>query len=864
MSWIKYNLPCIKCDSSDALALDDKGSGYCFSCQTYFSAKEIEAGMPITMQAPSKYSESYSSKLPTLQEIAGYPIIALDDRNINEHAARYFGVHTSMSEQTGEPEYRYYPYCKNGHIVAYKRKKISDKRDQMFIGDTSDLELFGQQNVKGTQFVIITEGEEDALAAWQIMQQNKKNYNIVSLPNGANIKAMQTNYNWLYEFTQITVAFDNDDPGKKAAAAAAKIFDPGQLKVAEFKEFKDSNDYLKAGAYKEWWNAIYNATAKKPDGIVTISDIWEEATRRPEWGLNWPWPKLTQATYGRRGGEIYGVGAGTGCGKAIHVDELVPMNDGSLKRAVHIQIGDVLSNGIKVLNVSEIWKNRPTYKVSFDDGTSYLVDENHEWYVSTQKRRTIQKEKVETKIIAKNYLYPNSTRKRYSVDITPIQYEEQKLTVDPYLFGYWLGDGNSSCGMITVHTDDQYNIVDNYLTESVAYSKYGLKLSWLTPLLRKLGVLYNKHIPSEYLHSSTEQRMQLLRGLLDSDGSVENGTAYFYNTNSRLAMEVLELSRSLGYKSRMYTKNAKLYGKDCGLTYAIRIQQHDDSVLFRLDRKQKLLRRQQDSAKRKFISSVEYVGLQDTICYTVEGGLFLLNGFTWTHNSEWFKELVDQVIIEDDMPIGCAFLEEPAAQSAKRIAGKRANKKFFIPDADYSQDELEHHLRLLDNKLWLYDHNGYKNWDSIKGYFKYLARSVGVKDFILDNLTAVVAQEENEYSALNAIMEEMASLAVELDARIYYASHLRKASNTPHEEGGRVQLMEFKGSGAMGNWSNFIFGIERNTQHPDPAARNTSTLRVLKDRYTGLSTGFTCELWYDHDTGKYREKLDTDGVDLDY
>lgn len=216
------------------------------------------------------------------------------------------------------------------------------------------------------------------------------------------------------------------------------------------------------------------------------------------------------------------------------------------------------------------------------------------------------------------------------------------------------------------------------------------------------------------------------------------------------------------------------------------------------------------------------------------------------------------------MPIGCAFLEEPAAQSAKRIAGKRALKKFHIPDSDYTQDELEGALRLLDNKLWLYDHNGYKDWDSIKGYFKYLARAMGVRDFILDNLTAVVAQAENEYSELNAIMEEMASLAVELDCRIYYASHLRKPQGKPHEEGGRVQLTEFKGSGAMGNWSNFIFAIERDTQAKDPNDRNTSTFRILKDRYTGLSAGTTFELWYDHLTGKYREKTEEDGIDTDY
>lgn len=544
MTWVSYNNPCIKCSSSDALQIDHEGKGYCFSCQTPFSAKEIEQGMPIAPQRKKIYD---SPSYPSLKEISEFPIIALEDRGISQQAAEVFGVRTSFNSERGEPEYRYYPYTKDGHVVAYKRKSITDKKDQCFIGDAKGIELFGKATTKGTKFLLITEGEEDALAAWDILKYHKKTYNVVSLPNGANIKALQNDYNWLYEFTQIIVAFDNDDPGKKAAIAASKLFDPGQLKVTEFKEFKDSNDYLKAKAYKEWLNSIYNAVAKKPDGIVTISDIWEEATRRPEWGLPWPWPKLTQATYGRRTGEIYGIGAGTGIGK-----------------------------------------------------------------------------------------------------------------------------------------------------------------------------------------------------------------------------------------------------------------------------------------------------------------------------SEFFKELVNQIVVKDNMPVGCAFLEEPAPQSAKRIAGKQANKKFHIPDADYMQSELEDALKKLDNKLWLYDHNGYKNWDSIKAFFKYLNKALGIHDFILDNLTAIVAAEENEYSALNRIMEEMASLAIELESTIYYASHLRKATGTPHEEGGGVQLVEFKGSGAMSNWSNYILALERNTQSPDPSVRNTTTLRVLKDRYVGLSTGYTFELWYDHETGEFREKTEEDGVDLDY
>jgi twinkle protein len=232
--------------------------------------------------------------------------------------------------------------------------------------------------------------------------------------------------------------------------------------------------------------------------------------------------------------------------------------------------------------------------------------------------------------------------------------------------------------------------------------------------------------------------------------------------------------------------------------------------------------------------------------------------------SEFAKEIVYQTIFVDKKKIACAFLEEAAPISAKRIAGKICNTPFHLPDVDYDVEDLEGALTKLNNNLWLYDHSGYKSWADIKQYFKYCSRSLGINEFILDNLTAITAQEENEYTALNKIMEELSSLSIELNASIYYMAHLRKATGTDHANGGQVHLVELKGSGAIANWSNFVFGIERNTQSPDPNERNTSILRVLKDRTTGISVGSTIQLWYDHSTGRYREKTDEDGVDLDY
>ena len=127
-----------------------------------------------------------------------------------------------------------------------------------------------------------------------------------------------------------------------------------------------------------------------------------------------------------------------------------------------------------------------------------------------------------------------------------------------------------------------------------------------------------------------------------------------------------------------------------------------------------------------------------------------------------------------------------------------------------------------------------------------------------------MALEEDEYRALNRIMEELSSLCEELECNIFYISHLRKANGTPHEEGGQVSADQFKGSGAIVFWSHFLFGLERNQQAEDIDERNTTTFRVLKDRNTGLSTGLTFKMLYQHKTGRWheinREDFDDDDI----
>jgi len=228
--------------------------------------------------------------------------------------------------------------------------------------------------------------------------------------------------------------------------------------------------------------------------------------------------------------------------------------------------------------------------------------------------------------------------------------------------------------------------------------------------------------------------------------------------------------------------------------------------------------------------------------------------------TELFKELINHTIYHHKEPAGVIFLEEPATKTLKVLAGKRLNKRFHIPSekGGWHIDELKEGINDLRGKVYLYNHFGAKDWESISSKIKYMVNALGIKDIYLDHLTALVAQEDNEYKALNKLMEEMASLVQDLDCTIFYISHLRKNTTTPHEEGGHVSADQFKGSGSIVYWSNFLFGLERNQIAEDPDERNTTTFRVLKDRNTGIATGLTFKLKYNHDTGRWLEYKEDD------
>lgn len=222
--------------------------------------------------------------------------------------------------------------------------------------------------------------------------------------------------------------------------------------------------------------------------------------------------------------------------------------------------------------------------------------------------------------------------------------------------------------------------------------------------------------------------------------------------------------------------------------------------------------------------------------------------------AHWIKPVEDGGAYE---PVAIFNYEAAPVGTLKQVAGKLASKRFHLPDPDgvyWTQPELVDSLDYLSTKcakLFINDHNGAVDWPSVKERLRYLRHAEGVRKGIVDPLAALVAQEDDDRKALDRLFAEGKSLAEELGMNLIFLSHLTRPSMGPsHEEGGRVELKHFRGSNAIGMWSSFVFGLERDQQSDDVEERGVTTIRVLKDRFSGDSTGKTQRMFYNTLSGR--------------
>lgn len=311
------------------------------------------------------------------------------------------------------------------------------------------------------------------------------------------------------------------------------------------------------------------------------------------------------------------------------------------------------------------------FRFTFSDGSEVVADEEHQWTTTHRYRPWANPRKngsgnggrrvtdtVSTLQVAESVNIPRPDGVReHNHSLPPqaaISGRHVGLPLDPYILGVWLGDGSAEAPLISKGAIDLEHfrrefesrgvgtrvVKHNDRCEAFRFDIGGWGGS--VGLLRDLGVYGNKHIPSQYSFASIGQRRDLLRGLMDTDGTVSrNGGNYPYASYSscseRLANDVWSLVRGLGYKATINNRPAKLNGRVTGTHYEVRFRAARGDGVFSLPRKNDLLSESVSTRGTAIkITACEEVTSVPTRCLQVDApdSLFLVGrGFIPTHNT---------------------------------------------------------------------------------------------------------------------------------------------------------------------------------------------------------------------------------------
>ena len=296
------------------------------------------------------------------------------------------------------------------------------------------------------------------------------------------------------------------------------------------------------------------------------------------------------------------------------------------------------------------------YRVEFDRGVTVTATKDHLWRGYRKYRKGTHYETREllwtTEQIAKLPRRKNvngtlHTPRSFQIDLTDaLEMPEADLPIDPYLLGVWLGDGNSCGAHITVGREDEewVRTFGPEVPSNCSDTKVGVHVPGLRTKLRETGLLRNKHIPEEYLTASPKQRLALLQGLMDTDGSCDaRGSAEFSNTNTNIADGVCFLLASLGFKYTRKERIGKLNGQEHQCFARITTPTRADVPLFTLRRKSELENAAHpQSTRRRQVQSVVPAGIGSAQCLQVQGGMYLAGReLVVTHNCDHLGGLTE-------------------------------------------------------------------------------------------------------------------------------------------------------------------------------------------------------------------------------
>jgi len=351
LKFVKKHQPCPNCGSSDARSINDNGTSKCFSCRKFFKSYENEQTV--------EQDEITVIENKTEQEGVFAP---LSDRQISLETAKKYGVRISYDSK-GVIAKHYYPYTLDTETTSYKVRNTS-KKDFYWKGSPKDTQLFGQNLFKeGGKYITITEGECDAMAAYELLGSK---WAVVSIKNGASgaVADIKENLEYVESFENVVLCFDTDKQGKEASHKVARLLKPGKAKIYTLPTgYKDPNDMLKKKKHVEFTTCWWDSKVYTPTGIIRVSEKQHEFLNRDKKdSVPYPWKGLNKKLYGMRQGELVTLTGGTGLGKS------------SITRELEHWIVNTTEDNVGIIALEEDWKRTVDGILSIETNSRLYID----------------------------------------------------------------------------------------------------------------------------------------------------------------------------------------------------------------------------------------------------------------------------------------------------------------------------------------------------------------------------------------------------------------------------------------------------------------------------------------------------------
>lgn len=550
---------------------------------------------------------------------------------------------------------------------------------------------------------------------------------------------------------------------------------------------------------------------------------------------------LDRLTSGWQKTELVILAARPGMGKCLGKGTKVVMYDGTLKKVEDVVQGDLLmgddSTPRQVLSIAR--GRERMYWIRQNRGIDYRVNESHILSLKRSRNEGPHTQGDVLNITVKDYLTKStkfqSDYKGYKVGV---DFSEKAITVEPYFLGLWLGDGHSYSSRITTADSE----VVSYLTEygntlGLPLKKYeqvgkcpnyaitqgfqgGKNFFSVQDQLRSLNLIQNKHIPENYLLNSRANRLQLLAGLIDSDGHFLEQSNGYEITSKYLdfAQQIKYLCDTLGFRTSLHAKKASI--RAIGFeseAYRVRIYGDIECIPVRIERKK--ARRWTSPVNWQVTGiKVEYDQVDDYYGFEIDGNrLFLLEDMTVTHNTAFVVSALRNAAVEFNMPVAIFSLEMSSVQLVNRLISAEAEidsekiRKGNLAPHEWAQ--IHHRISRLTNAPIFIDDTPALSILELRAKCRRLKAQHDIQMIVIDYLQLMTGDTGGKHSGnreqeIAAISRSLKNLAKELDVPVIALSQLSRAVETRGGEK-RPQLSDLRESGSIEQDADMVLFLYR-------------------------------------------------------